>query len=401
MKRALVVLALAGCPGGGGGTTPVDHHDPIAGATADAAPAATDAKELDEDTELALIGGAMTQLSPVANQCWAAGAVDDYQLAGTVTLDITPRPGGAKVALAKDTTEDKVLIECLSTVTEKFHWPEELYGETIELPFEFHAPHGQFVIDRRLVPMVGQAGVGVSVLLDQANSGNAAASMLEVQMKDGATVAMAKVDRHEVWYVTGGKGRVSGPGPNKTAKPYVGYDLATGTVIDVPAGAYREVAAANEGLSAVVFLVPGQREGIARGGAMPGDSLGEPPAKSLAPRAIAASKAKDYKADKRVVHMYLDSSAKGAAKDVALSVLELDAGAAVPAHVHADETEMLYVMAGDGSMVIDGVTLPVTDTTVVQIPKGIEHQATVTTAMRAIQLYTPGGPEQRFKAAAK
>src|SRR5690348_15977730 len=99
--------------------------------------------------------------------------------------------------------------------------------------------------------------------------------------------------------------------------------------------------------------------------------------------------------------MYLDSSAKGAAKDVALSVLELDAGAAVPAHVHADESEMLYVMDGVGSMVIDGVTLPVTDTTVVQIPKGIEHQATVTTAMRAIQLYTPGGPEQRFKAAAK
>jgi mannose-6-phosphate isomerase-like protein (cupin superfamily) len=62
---------------------------------------------------------------------------------------------------------------------------------------------------------------------------------------------------------------------------------------------------------------------------------------------------------------------------------------------------VLYVVAGDGEMVIDGVTLPVTDSTTLQVPKGVKHQATVTKAIRAIQLYTPGGPEQRFKAKAK
>jgi mannose-6-phosphate isomerase-like protein (cupin superfamily) len=96
--------------------------------------------------------------------------------------------------------------------------------------------------------------------------------------------------------------------------------------------------------------------------------------------------------------MYLDSSGRGASKDVALSVLSLAAGGAVPEHTHAKETELLYVLSGTGSMVIDGVTLPVTPTTVVQIPKGTPHQATFTEATRAIQLYTPGGPEQRFKA---
>ncbi|MND06175.1 hypothetical protein D3C83_274060 [compost metagenome] len=55
------------------------------------------------------------------------------------------------------------------------------------------------------------------------------------------------------------------------------------------------------------------------------------------------------------------------------------------------------MLAGTADMIVDGVKLPVSEHTVVQIPKGTKHQATVTSAFRAIQLYTPGGPEQRFK----
>src|SRR6185503_8422256 len=166
---------------------------------------------------------------------------------------------------------------------------------------------GQFVIDRRLVPVLGRNGVGISVLLDQANSGNAAASMLELTFKDGAALAMAKVDRHEVWYITAGTGVVKGAGAAKA----ITFDA--GSVIDVPAGGYREVTASASGVSAVVFLVPGQREGIARSGAMPGDSIGTAtaPKGAAGPSVITAAKATDYKADKRVVHIYLDSAAKG------------------------------------------------------------------------------------------
>jgi mannose-6-phosphate isomerase-like protein (cupin superfamily) len=354
--------------------------------------AAVDAAGLDEDTMMALIGAAMTQLAPVANQCWAAGATDDYQLAGTVTLTIKPRPGGAQVDVASDTTNDKVLKDCLVTVTTAFGWPQELIGEVIEIPFEFTAPNGQYVIDRQLVPYNGREGVAIGVVIDEKNTGNGAASVLSVIMKDGAGLALAKADRHEVWYVLDGVGVVKSD--KKPISP-----IEEGFVIDVPAGAYREILASQTGLKAVVFLVPGQGEGTARAGAMPSDTLGG--AGKGQPRVIEKDAAKAYTADKRVVRIYLDTKAKGGPKDVALSVLELEAGAAVPEHVHADETEVLYVVAGDGEMVIDGVTLPVTDSTTLQVPKGVKHQATVTKAIRAIQLYTPGGPEQRFKAKAK
>ncbi|HET9624096.1 MAG TPA: cupin domain-containing protein, partial [Kofleriaceae bacterium] len=71
----------------------------------------------------------------------------------------------------------------------------------------------------------------------------------------------------------------------------------------------------------------------------------------------------------------------------------------VPEHVHARESELLYILAGGGTMTVNGVALPVTPTSVVQIPAGARHAFTATSDVRAVQVYTPGGPEQRFKAA--
>ena len=47
---------------------------------------------------------------------------------------------------------------------------------------------------------------------------------------------------------------------------------------------------------------------------------------------------------------------------------------------------------------MNGVELPVTPTSVVQIPKNTRHAFVATSDVRAVQIYTPGGTEQRFKA---
>ena len=65
--------------------------------------------------------------------------------------------------------------------------------------------------------------------------------------------------------------------------------------------------------------------------------------------------------------------------------------------MHAGETELLYILAGGGTLNVGGVDLPVTPTTVVQIPKHTRHAFTATSAVRAVQIYTPAGPEQQFK----
>jgi putative monooxygenase len=84
-------------------------------------------------------------------------------------------------------------------------------------------------------------------------------------------------------------------------------------------------------------------------------------------------------------------------KSFAASILTLPAGATVPEHVHANETEMLYMLAGAGTMTVAGVKLAVTPTSVVQVPQNTKHSFTATAAVKAIQIYTPAGPEQRFK----
>jgi len=160
----------------------------------------------------------------------------------------------------------------------------------------------------------------------------------------------------------------------------------------VPAGADREVASAHGDLHAMVVAVPGGREGAARAGALPTrerSAAGPDPASPVILPAAGARSAGSTTmfADPDTIH------------DRALSaaILAVAAGEAIADHVHG-ETELWYVLAGSGTLTVAGVALPVTASSVVQIPKNIRHAFTATTAFRAVQIYTPARPEQRGKA---
>jgi quercetin dioxygenase-like cupin family protein len=79
------------------------------------------------------------------------------------------------------------------------------------------------------------------------------------------------------------------------------------------------------------------------------------------------------------------------------SEAELPAGLAIKEHVHAKETEALYILDGEGTMTVGGVEVAVGPTSVIQIPPNTKHAFTAKRAVRALQIYTPAGPEQRFK----
>ncbi|NUP09288.1 MAG: cupin domain-containing protein [Polyangiaceae bacterium] len=96
---------------------------------------------------------------------------------------------------------------------------------------------------------------------------------------------------------------------------------------------------------------------------------------------------------------------KDRAPDASCSLLGIAAGGAVPEHVHANEWELLAIVSGDGRMSLgegpNKASRDVKPGNIVHIPKGVLHafQSTSTEPVIAIQLYTPPGPEQRFKAA--
>lgn len=402
MTRALLATLLFASACG--------HHPPVPAATGpapDAAPSPRDelvgdgsaAAAADEaiadEKRLAVIEGAMNALAPVASQCWAAAAADDYRLAGTVEMLTTFDDQGRATAKAtKDTANDPVLTTCLTKVLEAYAWPRDrMAGQAVQLPFAFTAPHGQNTIDRRLVAKAGPGKpMQLQVLLDATNSGNPAASMIEVAIDPGQDSGTSASLRDEVWVFLDPASVAAGPtgALAKVAPLDVAY-MAKGRIrrVVAPDGAAARV---------LIVAVPGQGEDSARGGALDATDLpalrrgGRGP--DLKPRA----KATRYPRTGGATTILLESTA-GAPVAASAGYLEIDAGAVVPAHQHDHETELLYLLSGSGTMIVDGVTLPIGPTTVVQIPAGVPHSFTAAEATTALQFYTPPGPEQRFKKA--
>jgi quercetin dioxygenase-like cupin family protein len=79
-------------------------------------------------------------------------------------------------------------------------------------------------------------------------------------------------------------------------------------------------------------------------------------------------------------------------------------GAAVPEHVHDTSDELIYVLSGAGEMRLEGAPgpIPVTPGMGIQIRRGLKHAFEVPADAKeplvVVQVYTPAGPEQRFKA---
>lgn len=98
------------------------------------------------------------------------------------------------------------------------------------------------------------------------------------------------------------------------------------------------------------------------------------------------------------VHILLDEDGAGATYG-GLSVLEGDPDLVVPRHRHPDAAEILFIEEGAGVFHIGEISIRVRAGTALYVPRGELHgfEGDGTTPLRAIQVYTPSGPEQRFR----
>jgi quercetin dioxygenase-like cupin family protein len=383
MRALWICAALSGCSSA---PEPVARPAPPLPPPAAAAP--IDAGGFGEEQQAAVVL-AMNQLDEVAQQCWAAAAVERFDIQGELSAEIAISASSARSTIVSDTVRQPKLARCLTGVLDAYRWAPPLHGQTIRLPFRFRAPDGQNVIDRALVPWNGQGKLSVAVLLDQHNTGNGAASMVELAIDAGGSTGMRSAERAELWLFLG-PATVSAP---KT-KPIA---VTSGDMMFAPARSVREVKAGATAVHAVIVIAPGGPEGSARAGALATPEQSAIDKGARGPMVLPAAKASQFPRPAGSVRIYAEPST---IKDstLAASMLELPAGAQVPEHVHANETEMLYVLEGSGTMTVAGVELAVTPTSVVQIPAGTKHAFKATAAVRTLQVYTPAGPEQRFKA---
>ena len=376
--RRLALLALAACSAPK--TTPPAPPSP---GSATAAVVPVDAPEPSQEERLAAIQKAMNELDEAAQQCWAIAATERFDIEGELEVMVDIAPAGATTQVMRDTTRNAKLAACVRELLARYRWAPPLHGQAIQLPFKFRAPNGQNTIDRALVTWNGQGKISVAVLLDENNSGNAQASMLEIALQAGGATGMRVAERAELWFFRGPATVVAGTKPTA---------VAAGDMMLVGAGVARDVRATSGDVHAVIVTTPGGREGSARAGALPTRELGQ--AKPTgAPMFLPAAKAKKYGG----VTIFAEPATTKSPL-IAGSVLEIANGADVPEHVHEKATELLYVLAGSGKLLVDDVELAVTPTTVIQIPPKAKHAFYPTTDVVAVQFYTPAGPEQRFKA---
>jgi len=95
------------------------------------------------------------------------------------------------------------------------------------------------------------------------------------------------------------------------------------------------------------------------------------------------------------VQVMLDRS-KGLSS-TALSYFSAADGWTVPEHRHPDADEILYILEGDGELTLDGKKIQVSAGSAVFIPRNAPHSfISGAQGLKALQVYAPGGPEQRF-----
>ncbi|MSR07327.1 MAG: cupin domain-containing protein [Gemmatimonadetes bacterium] len=95
----------------------------------------------------------------------------------------------------------------------------------------------------------------------------------------------------------------------------------------------------------------------------------------------------------------LDKASVGS--DVGVSIGTFLPGTVVPEHVHAGSAEIMYVLNGEVEVTINGRTIVARAGSAVYVPADAPHSARVLGSIepfKMVQVYAPGGPEQRFKA---
>lgn len=347
------------------------------------------------------IASLMNQNRSALHRCWERAAADDFRLSGELRLLVSIAAGGkvSDVALKSDALLDGVLTSCVTDLVlgwSVLGFPDDT---SLELPFLFPAVDAQYTVRAEDVPTrVLKIGITAKVLLHAASVDATQASMSMVTVVPGQAVRWHKHTASvEVIFVLAGAGRLSPKGPLITAggAGYVHSGQAHGfwNTEKMPATLL------------VLYAQPGPERRFL-GMLDPTTAPAKPGRKRI--RATHSKDAKEFSIASgrghgrgRVRILFDKKSAKDGA--ASLGVATLDTGLVIPEHVHQQSAELLYIIAGTGVLTIDGDEIPVFPGTAIHIPANTKHAFRVTSqeSVQAVQVYAPGGPEQRFKKAVR
>jgi quercetin dioxygenase-like cupin family protein len=373
---------------------------------------------------------ALRKHAPEVHRCFEKALADRLDVAGALEVEADVGAGGKVVAARlvppKSGAAPPVLAACVEAAAKTFVLTGIESGASVVLPFSFQGQADQFAVKVADAPDHGPKPPGtktstglarpapfsVKVLIDPVNvrTPKAALTLLTVSPKN--RVAMHRHPQSaKALYLLSGRARLLGP---PGAAPVA---LNPGAAVFVPAGypiALETTAAKEAAVFLQIFTPPGP-ERVYRDPADPearaGFEVVRDPARAPAPAgaktvvvdaatapAHSVASATGAKFSARIL---LDEKATGS-PDLALSIVEFPPGFEVLRHAHETSSELLFIDEGAGTLEVGSEKVPYEAKVALYLPAGQPHGAKLSPQgpTRAIQIYAPAGPEQRYRGGA-
>jgi quercetin dioxygenase-like cupin family protein len=276
-----------------------------------------------------------------------------------------------KADVLKDQTGVPALGPCLQAQIQKWDLSslKANTGDQIVFPLAFQPEPLKPGEKRSLVPMSAQETHGSQrFLVDDQSIGEAPLASMELltlQSNQSAPAKPRKDDEEElVLYVLDGSFKVAGTvvGP--------GDAVWIGAHTDKPA-----IAPENK-KTVKILEIRAHGEGTGQ-------------------KVVKGADAKDYDlpGGKGKVKLLLD----GTGAKLAVDEIDADQGATVTSHKHASQDELIFFVSGNSETTVGKQTFATAPGDALRIAANAPHSLKVSEKLHAIQVYAPGGPEQRFK----
>jgi quercetin dioxygenase-like cupin family protein len=277
----------------------------------------------------------------------------------------------SKADVLKDQTGLPTLAPCLQTKMQKWDLTalKAATGDQVVFPLVFKPEPLAKGQKRVLVPMAAQESQGPQrFLIDDESVGEAPLASVSMLTLPGNASSPAKARKDEdeemVLYVLDGGFKVGAE------------TLHAGDVLWLGAHTDRPAISPDAKKPLKLLEIRAHGEGTGQ-------------------KVLRGADAKSYKiaGGKATAKLLLD----GSGATLAVDELEADAGATIPSHKHQTQDEELYFIDGRSTTTVGKATFETAPGDVMRIAANTPHTMKIIEPLKAIQIYAPGGPEQRFK----
>jgi quercetin dioxygenase-like cupin family protein len=377
--------------------------------------------ETEEARVADILQSALVKHGGEVNRCFEKALADTLDVAGKIELAVDVGAGGrvVKAEPASDGVKSPVLLACLTEAAATWTLAGIDPGSTVIVPLAFEGQPAQFQVKVKDAPDRGppvpankKKGAAapappfsVKLLVDEATMRAQKAALTQLTIAPANRIAMHKHPGNEVLYVLKGHARILGPAGVAPEK------IDEGTAVLIPAGMPHAIENMGRTSSAVLLDVfaPMGPERVYRDPKDPAGRAAFEVIRDAAPTAPAGAKftvgtpgeSLTVFAGKGKIKPLLEP-AKTGTRALYVGILEAEPGAEVPRNSHPGSAEILYVLSGSGDVTIGSEKLTFGPEEALHIPDGQPHAAKFTGPEKTVmlQVFAPGGPEERYRAPA-